>query len=98
MLRREIIFGPGSFANGNARDGPSIVQQLGPGHRGIVVASITRGRVSAGKLPAWPRTIQRITELIWWGHHTGSHSAEALRLGKQDTLPAELLPLSYTLR
>ena len=34
---------------------------------------------------------QRLTETIWWGHHEGSHSAEALRLGKQT-----LCQLSYS--
>jgi len=34
---------------------------------------------------------QRITETIWWDHHEGSHSAEALRLGKQT-----LCQLSYS--
>ena len=34
---------------------------------------------------------QRITEPIWWDHYEGSHSAEALRLGKQT-----LCQLSYS--
>jgi hypothetical protein len=37
------------------------------------------------------QTLQRITEPIWWHRHSGGHSAEPLRLGKQT-----LCQLSYS--
>ena len=41
--------------------------------------------------PSAGRKRQRITEAIWWYRHTGAHSAETLRLGKQT-----LCQLSYS--
>ncbi len=41
--------------------------------------------------------MQRITEAIWSVPHTGSHSAEPAQTWEADTLPAELLPLRFTL-
>jgi len=40
---------------------------------------------------AWFQNRQRITEPIWWYRHSGTHSAEPLRLGKQT-----LCQLSYS--
>ena len=53
---------------------------------GMVIAMLT-GR----NRPLNRRRCKRITGRIWWGHHTGSHSAEPLRLGKQT-----LCQLSYS--
>ena len=54
---------------------------------GSVEASDLGGDVSDGER----RKLQRITEPIWWYRHTGCHSAEACRLGKQT-----LCQLSYS--
>ena len=43
--------------------------------------------------------LQRITEAIWWYRHTGAHSAEALRLGKQTLCQlsySRSVPLNYS--
>ena len=55
-------------------------------HRPLGSASAVAARRTAGGGDR-----QRLTETIWWDHHEGSHSAEALRLGKQT-----LCQLSYS--
>ena len=58
---------------------------------GVVVA-VGPGRVlDDGNQLLDALELQRITELIWWYRHSGTHSAEPLRLGKQT-----LCQLSYS--
>src|SRR5450756_967150 len=63
------------------------MKDLGVIRQGLVGRIERRGGASHGHRPKR----QRITEPIWWDHHEGSHSAEALRLGKQT-----LCQLSYS--